>query len=226
MRTIQDIYTKYKIPPNLQLHMYQVTAFGLYVGHHLQPDIHVDIAIITKTNLLHDMGNIIKFDFSPHRTVGIPTEEIPYWKEVQSEVIAKYGVDEDVATDAIAAEIGVEQDVLDILSQHGIDKAKNSLEKNDWNIKIIRLSDERIAPSGVVSLDARYQDLLKRYENTKHDLSDSGYINKRRGLMMKLEAQIQERCSIDLQKITNADIEPYIQTLKKYEMPEILNSRL
>lgn len=198
--------------------MYQVTAFGLYVAHHLDPEIHVDIHILTKTNLLHDMGNIIKFDFSPHRTVGIPAGEIPYWKEVQSEFVEKYGVDEDVATDAIAAELGVEQDVLDILSQHGIQKAEIALSTNDWNIKIIRLSDERIGPHGVVTLDDRYQDLIKRYENKKHDLSDTGYINKRRELMTRLETQIQEKCSIDLQNITTADIEPYIERLKKYEI--------
>ncbi len=218
MRTIQDIYTTYRIPPNLQLHMYQVTAFGLYVAHHIQPDIHVDTGTITTGNLLHDMGNIIKFDFSPHATFGIPAGEIPYWKEVQKEFIEKYGMDEDVATDAIAAEIGVEQKVLDILSQHGIQKAEIALSTNDWNLKIIRLSDERVGPHGVVTLDDRYQDIIKRYGNKKHDLSDTGYINKRRGLMMKLESQIQERCSVDLQKITTADIEPYIKSLRNYEL--------
>ena len=59
---IKDIYSKYNIPPNLQLHMFRVAAFAdILCDNHKKVDF--DKEIIIKSCLLHDLGNIIKFDF-------------------------------------------------------------------------------------------------------------------------------------------------------------------
>ncbi len=58
--TIQQLYEKYEIMPNLQLHMYRVAAVAKMICDHFQKPINKQEVIITC--LLHDIGNIIKFD--------------------------------------------------------------------------------------------------------------------------------------------------------------------
>ena len=218
MRIIQDIYSQYKIPPNLQLHMYRVAAIGQYIADHLRADVKVDKDLITKVNLLHDMGNIVKFDFDMYAVMGMSAEDVPYWKNVQTEFIEKYGKDEDIATDAIIEELEVEKKVLNILGQHGLLKVRYALENNDFDLKIIRISDSRISPHGVVTLSHRWSDIRRRYANKNHKLNNIAETNERETIEHEIEKQIQEKCTIDLQKITDADIEPYIETLHDYEI--------
>jgi len=60
--TIQQIYDHYDIMPSLQLHMLRVTAVAaMIVESFNQP---LDKNNIIKACLLHDMGNIVKFDFN------------------------------------------------------------------------------------------------------------------------------------------------------------------
>ncbi|USN54769.1 MAG: HD domain-containing protein [Candidatus Peribacteria bacterium] len=58
--SIQDIYTQYQIPPSLQEHMLRVAAVAEQICLHSSQEI--DHATIVTAALLHDMGNIIKFN--------------------------------------------------------------------------------------------------------------------------------------------------------------------
>jgi 5'-deoxynucleotidase YfbR-like HD superfamily hydrolase len=51
--------------------MYRVAAIGQYIADHLRADVKVDKDLITKVNLLHDMGNIVKFDFDMYEVMVI-----------------------------------------------------------------------------------------------------------------------------------------------------------
>ena len=55
---IQEIYTKYKIMPSLQLHQYRVAGVAMYLCERVKMKIDTDNIIAAC--LLHDMGNIIK----------------------------------------------------------------------------------------------------------------------------------------------------------------------
>jgi len=59
---ILKIYEKYKILPALQQHMFRVASVAKMIAEHMVID--VDIDCITKAALLHDMGNILKFNLS------------------------------------------------------------------------------------------------------------------------------------------------------------------
>jgi hypothetical protein len=198
--------------------MYRVTAIGLYIADHLQADIKVDKDIITKVNLLHDMGNIVKFDFNLYAVMGMSAVDVPYWTNVQKEYIEKYGRNEDIATDAILQELNVEHEVVRILGQHALEKAKYALENDNWGIKIIRISDSRISPQGVVTLSDRWSDIRRRYTNKDHRLSNPDEVTQREQMEHAIEKQIQSKCTIDLQKISDADIEPYIGRLKEFQI--------
>lgn len=218
MRTIQDIYAAYRIPPNLQLHMYRVAALGLYISDHLFGEVSIDRDVITQVNLLHDLGNLVKFDFGQTVSMGMNTDDVPYWKKVQEELIVKYGKDEDVVTDALIRELGVKQRVFEILTQHRLDKIQYAIDTDDWDAKIVRLSDTRISPDGVVTIAQRWMDIRKRYANKDHHLADSRQTQIREEKELILEKQIQSKATINLQTITNTDIEPYIEPLKNFEI--------
>ena len=87
MRTITDIYTEYRIPPALQLHQFRVTGVALQIIGSI--DVAVDADSIIVACLLHDMGNIIKFnlDYFPE---FLEPEGLEYWQYVQNEFIEKY----------------------------------------------------------------------------------------------------------------------------------------
>ena len=57
---ISEIYQKYQIPPHLQLHMYRVSAVAWTICDNFDEEL--DKIKIVAADLLHDMGNIIKFD--------------------------------------------------------------------------------------------------------------------------------------------------------------------
>ena len=61
--TISQIYNKYSIPINLKKHMLRVAAVGKIICDNTK-DIKINKNLIIKTLLLHDIGNILKFDFS------------------------------------------------------------------------------------------------------------------------------------------------------------------
>src|SRR5437588_9728526 len=64
MTNILEVYRKYSIPTNLQLHMLRAAAIGKLITDHwnYQHGPAIDVSVIIKTLLLHDMGNIVKID--------------------------------------------------------------------------------------------------------------------------------------------------------------------
>jgi HD superfamily phosphodiesterase len=198
--------------------MYRVAAIGQYIADHLQPDVKVDKDLITKVNLLHDAGNLTKYDFRPGKLLDIDTADIPYWQQVQKEFVHTYGADEHQATETIAKEMGVSGEALELLHQTGIAKIEYAVNIENWNAKIVRMSDERISPHGVVSIEDRYRDIFARYEGRVHELANKQELLKRKQLVLTLANQIQDKCTIDLQKISNADIELYIERMGEYEI--------
>lgn len=218
VRTIQEIFSRYQIPPPLVHHLFRVSAFSLYVSDHMQPDIVLDRKFITSACLFHDIGNIIKFDFRPGKLLEIPEAEVPKWLTVQQQFIQKYGNNENEAVSAIVAEVGLDKNVQALLRQTGIEKVRYALQSDDWSIKLARIGDERISPQGVVSVRERYADILSRYAGRNHHLANKEENVERISLALKLEQQIQQKCSIDLQKIHNSDIEPSIENLKEYKI--------
>lgn len=199
-------------------HLYRVTAYALYLTDHFVPDVQLNRDFITKACLFHDIGNIIKFDFRQDRLIEISDQDAAKWKKVQEDFIAKYGPNENIAVNKIVAEIGLEENVQMLLKQTGIEKIRFALTTDNWDVKLIRIADERISPQGVVTMRERYADLLARYQGRDHHLADKKENEERLALALELEKQIQSKCTIDLQKITDTDIEPYIERLREYEI--------
>lgn len=212
---IREIYHKYNIPPNLQLHMLRVAAVGYYIAQNIETK-NIDVEVIIKTLLLHDMGNIIKFDFSNTALLGEEKNRIEYWRTVQSDFIQKYGGDEHTATESIAKELGVDNYIIYIISNRGSSHIHSVLNSNDWNLKISSYADFRVDPFGVVSVDKRFDDIKARYKKSTHVLSNIKKTKEKRRSCLLLEKQIQRVVSFDLNDIDNKVIEPVQKMMEDY----------
>jgi predicted HD phosphohydrolase len=157
---ISEIYKKYQIPPWLQMHMYRVTAVAatLFDAHRLKDGRDELIS----AGLLHDMGNIAKFNFETPVT-PIPEGEIKYWEEVKKSVISKYSVSAHIATLAMIDEIGARPRVREIIDSINFSKCDEIQKLDDMSIKILQYADMRVIPSGIDSLQARFDDMYIRY---------------------------------------------------------------
>ncbi len=165
-KNIADIYGEYRIPPWLALHMYRVAAVAATVFdarrrvHGAESDTGRDDLI--SACLLHDMGNIIKFDFTI-LDAEVTKEGKDHWEIVRSDMIARYGRDEHHATLAILDELGVSPRVREIVDGIGFSKNEATLRSGDTLLQIAVYADSRVVPSGVNSLDERIRDMYVRY---------------------------------------------------------------
>lgn len=212
---ISEIYNQYQIPKNLQEHMYRVAAVGMTVTDFIKDSVPLDKDIITTTLLLHDMANIIKFSFDGK----VSTEEdVEHLKKVQQDFISKYGNEEHIATQTIARELHVPEKVINILQNTGSSKIHITTESTDWYRKVCSYADFRVAPYGIVTVNERFDDVVKRYEGREHVLSDIQKTEEKRNNCLILEKQIQEKSVFPLEEITDTKIESVLKKLFDYEI--------
>ena len=105
-----EVYKKFGSPPNLQEHMLRVCGVTSYICEHWIGKEEFDWEKVRKISLLHDVGNIVKFDFDKYpQFLGDELKNIEYWRGTQKKIIEKYGNDDHDATKNMLLEIGVER---------------------------------------------------------------------------------------------------------------------
>lgn len=201
---IQQIYQKYHIPENLQEHHFRVAGVASLIADNFNLELNKE-AIVTVC-LLHDMGNLIKFNFDLYPEFW-QKEGVLYWKNIQNEMIRKYGDDEDIATIKIAEEIGVSQDVLDILKNLGFSKSEFVRDGDDFNLKICHYADGRVSPHGVVSLQERHFDGRERYLRKKNFVEiKNDRFDEFFQAAKEIEKQIFEHCNIKPEDVKDESV--------------------
>lgn len=213
---ISEIYQKYQIPPHLQLHMYRVSAVAWTICDNFDEEL--DKINIVAAELLHDMGNIIKFDLKLFPEFLEP-EGYDYWERVQKDYIARYGYDEHEATRIIANEVSTAPRIQELLNSVGSSKTSLIIKSKDKAKWIANYSDYRVYPHGVVSLKRRLEDGRKRYVNNTRlnsvSMKKSIEIEK---FSYELEELIQKETSIDLNSITDESVSDIIKQLPNFEI--------
>ena len=161
--TIKDVYERFKIPPNLADHMFTVAQVVRTIKDHWKGQI-IDWELIEKAALLHDVGNIVKFSFSEEHKqfLGAEAQRIDYWRSVQKEIIQKYGAEDHQATGAMLREIGIKENILDIVQNKSLPNAIGVAQENDWSAKILLYADMRVMPQGIAPLEERLADIRTR----------------------------------------------------------------
>ena len=158
------IYDEYEIPENLRQHIRWVARVGRRVAECLRgKGRDADPDFVERLCMIHDMGNIIKFDLNSkmNRELGLNTD---YWKAVKEKFIRKYGNDEHMATIKIAKELGFDEEAKALEKLKNIDW-NELLEGNDWNIKAFVYADLRVAPYGITTMEERLRDFVERYSD-------------------------------------------------------------
>lgn len=209
------IYEQYRIMPNLQDHMLRVAGVASIICDHCEAEI--DRETVITTSLIHDMGNIIKFDLT-FRPEFLEPRGLGYWQNVKADYIKKYGNDEHDATLQIAKELRVSDTVIDLISRIGFSKSEQNFKSDDYNIKICAYADSRVAIDGIVSLRRRHFSSRKRFEKNKKQKSNSCEFMKLYGFSEGMETQIFERCDIKPEFITDKAVEKKMKLLRGYDV--------
>lgn len=212
---IAKIYKRYNTIPSLQLHMYRVAAVAQLIANHSKEK--VDTHAVISACLLHDMGNILKFNFELFPEFFKP-EGIEYWKKIRTQFAEKYGEDEHYATFEIAKEIGVSEKTMKLLHAIGFSNAVINKNHHDFAQKICAYADCRVEPMGVVSLQRRLEDGRKRFQLNKKLSENSTFFQEMSVALYEIEKQIFELNDLKPEDITEECIQSSLKKLKHFEV--------
>lgn len=213
--TAQDVYHRFGTPINLQQHMLAVTSLICSLRDHWSGDtVNWDHAITA--GLLHDLGNVIKFNFDEHAGhLGDEINNIEYWKNEQKRLMSLYGADEYIATGMMLDEIGVWDEVKNTIQEKSFGNIIHTANSSSWLVKILQYCDLRVNPDGLVGLDERLEYARRRYTkySNRSDFPDMIDAAKH------IEKQISQSTDASLDTIISPD------SILKYEN-ELLEYRI
>jgi hypothetical protein len=206
---IMEIYRRFNVPPNLPSHLFRAAAVGDMIADHWKGP-KLSREDLRAYLLLHDFGNIVKYDFS-HKELLTPEmqENIDYWKTAQQEARQKYGSDDHEATTAMARELGVPERVMALLEQDDFRNLEAVAAGNDWEQKIGKYSDYRGGPLRVVLLADRIADLRKRYAG-KIIITHDPNLEKINNAMILIEKQVISNTTLKPEDINEQSIKKYL----------------
>ena len=193
---IREVYKKYDIIDNLAEHMLRVAGVGYLVASNWKEDVDVDLA--TMACLLHDMGNIVKFNLDKPT---LKIKNLDHWKKIQQKYWDKYGKNTHDVTMQIIRELGRE-DVAQVIEEEGqvYGKSVDVIKSASFPVQVLLYSDVRVMPRGVTTMQDRIDDLLARYADPRYDLS----------YLFPFEEYLQEMTTIDIKAINEEMVKPHI----------------
>lgn len=207
---IIEIYKKYHLPENLQMHMLRVAACGnLIIDNWTGAEI--DNKAIIRVCLLHDMGNIVKIpeDFSKDQE----------FLKIRKKYFDKYGTNDHEINLEIGKQEGLTEQELTILDGKRSRKNEETLKSNSYERKICAYCDQRVAPDGVVSIKERLEDAKVRYKNKPLSVwSNEEKANHLIECSLGIEKQIMKYCKLKPKDINDFSIKEYIEKLKTYNI--------
>lgn len=207
---IIEIYKKYHLPENLQMHMLRVAACSnLIIDNWTGAEI--DNKAIIRVCLLHDMGNIVKIpeDFSKDQE----------FLKIRKKYLDKYETNDHEINLEIGKQEGLTEQELTILDGKRSRKNEETLKSNSYERKICAYCDQRVAPDGVVSINERLEDAKVRYKNKPLSVwSNEEKANHLIECSLGIEKQIMQYCKLKPENINDFSIKEYIEKLKTYNI--------
>ncbi|MFZ2199843.1 MAG: HD domain-containing protein [Microgenomates group bacterium] len=206
---LKQLYTQFYIMPQLETHMLKVAGVAKIVAENWKDK--CDVKLITDLCLLHDMGNIVKFDLTKSDGKFGKIENLEYWQGVQQTYWDKYGHDAHEATTLMLREAKLDQFIPFIDEEEKLyfaEAKEGELAKTSIAAIILMYADCRVKPSGVVSYRERIDDLKARYGGvgtpTWYDWT------------YWFEEWMQSKVKIDLNSIAEASVTPIFDELLTY----------
>ena len=214
MKKIIDIYKECKIMGNLVQHQMRTAAVAMQVCESF--DGNIDKENIIKACLLHDMGNIIKFNLTKFPEWNNP-EGGDYWETVKKEYISKYGNNEHHASLEIAKEIGLSDRIIDLIECVDSSSVENIKIGSDFGEKICIYADNRVSPHGIVSTEERSIEAKERYKDHSHTFNEEKRIFFSENIN-EIEKQIFSHTKIQPEDINDDSIKEYLEKLENIEI--------
>ena len=213
MRNISSIYAQYEIMPNLREHQLRVAAVAKVICDNSH--VPVDAKTVIEACLLHDMGNILKFDLErfPQFTEKLG---LPYWQGVKEKFRSRYGDDEHKATDKIGKELGVSHTTLSYIKSVGFIKASVNADTVKFEPKICCYADQRVGPFGVLPLAERLEEGRKRKNSPT--IVDRSFIELNIASLGKIEQQLFGYSDISPSDIDDLVVAPVVGELGDFIM--------
>lgn len=207
---ILEIYKKYHLPENLQLHMLRVAACSnLIIDNWKGPKINKESII--RVSLLHDMGNMVK--------IAEEDSSDEEFLKIRKYYFDQYGTNDHEINLEIAKIEGLTEAEIVLLDGKRSRKNEETMKSSSYERKICAYCDQRVAPNGVVGIKERLEDAKIRYKNKPLSVwSNEEKANDLIRCSLMIEKQIMEHCSINPKDITDTSIQTYIEELKKYQI--------
>lgn len=205
-----EIYKKYHLPENLQMHMLRVAACSNLIIDNWN-GVEIDNKAIIRVCLLHDMGNIVKIpeDFSKDQE----------FLKIRKKYLDKYGTNDHEINLEIGKQEGLTEQELTILDGKRSRKNEETLKSISYERKICAYCDQRVAPDGVVSIKERLEDAKVRYKNKPLSVwSNEEKANRLIECSLGIEKQIMKYCKLKPENINDFRIKEYIEKLKTYNI--------
>lgn len=212
---ITKIYQHYHIPQSLQQHMLTVAAVGQCITDYWQgPEINSHA--ITTTLLVHDLGNLVKFDLSESAAIIDRTLFAQEWRERQRLMREQYGTDSHLATQAILRELRLPAEVQTLANGMDADDLCLFLE-TPLAQQICEYADIRVVPAGVTSLLERLQDFRRRYAHYDGWSTEEKY-QRNVECAQQLEGNLQRHITENITAIPPEKIQAYLVKLRQFEI--------
>ncbi len=212
MKNILDIYKEYKINKSLVMHQLRVASVALVICDSF--DFPIDKKNIIKACLLHDMGNIIKFDLNYFPEHNEP-EGKEYWQGVKNDYVLRYGENEHHASLKIAEELDLNTRACDLIKMIDSDLIDIIAKESDFEAKICMYCDGRVTPHGVVSIEERSLEAKERYKNHPHNFDEERRIFFNKNLSL-IENQIFSHSKLKPDDIDDSTISEILKKLKGF----------
>lgn len=207
---ILQIYKKYYLPENLQMHMLRVAACSNLIIDNWNGE-EIDKKSIIRVCLLHDMGNMVKIpeDFSKD-------EE---FKKIRKKYFNKYGTNDHEINLEIGKQEGLTEKEIIILEGKRSRKNEETLESDSYERKICAYCDQRVSPDGVVGIKERLEDAKMRYKDKPLSVwSNEEKANHLIECALGIEKQIMKYCKLSPEDINDDNIKKYMKQLEMYDI--------
>ncbi len=215
--TISEIYARYPVTPNLARHMLRVGAVTrLILDHWTGPQLKGETMM--RIALLHDTGNILKFDFEGHpHLLEEEQANLEHWKDLQAKWASRFA-SEDEMTYAIAAECGLGEDGIAMMKNLGYGLMDRIAAEPRFERKIVKYADMRAAPFGILPLKDRLEEGHRRYAKHPTVTIDHSKTEILETAAFDVERQIMAHCTLTPGDITEEAVAPVMEALRSYQL--------
>ena len=215
--SISAIYDRFLVTRNLRRHMFRVGVAEMVCDNWKGTAPNKDDVVAAC--LLHDIGNIVKFDFSKENTIKMLGEDgksIASWQKVKDDIIARYGRFDTKVNHNMVAELGVDDRILFLVDHMG-GIFENKRRGDDCELMVCGYADFRVEPTGIFSVTDRFMDFARRCKDSKSpEMRARGlFVIKELPMALEIERQIFADVSITPEGINDKSIKPYLDKYNK-----------